>query len=1062
MVAGNKTLIDPSDKTDWMHKDWGVEKMKKKLLSLSVAFVVLLNIVVSVPFLSLMAAEPVLELGASIAQAGVKPGQIVDVTVDLGNYGDDNVPGLSGLQLNVPLPEDGSLQYVDGSAQVLLDADGSKSVGYHKETQQLVMTYVYNGQPLPKDEKNILTFQAKVTGQYEKDTVLELPIESIAQDEKNQTIESTVNIVKVPILVEKPVIQLNGGQNTGLPYDSAVTVTFDKGTATISKDGGEKTAFENGAVVDQPGVYTVTATDAADNETEETFTIVAVSAISVTPPTKTQYIQGEESDPTGGVVTTTYSDGTKVETPLTAGMCQVNMDQLGPQVVKVNYNGKQASFEISIEKKAVTSIEVTQKPNKLVYIQNETLDVTGGKLLVHYNNGKSQEMDLSEAECQADTSRVSDHCLVTVTYEGQTTTFAIRVERGDVSSIEMTQLPAKTEYFAGEMLDPTGGKVLVTYQGGSQEEFALTSSMCSVDLDTAGQKQVTVTYGNQTTSFVVQVKENQVTAIELAKEPAKITYQLGEAFTAEGGVIQVTRQNGMVSQVDLADAMCTVPDMTTAGEKQVVVTYEGKQTVFLITVEEKKAQRLSMQKNPAKTTYVENQELDVTGGMIRIWYSDGSTEDISLTNEMCAGFDSSKVGNQTITVTYEGMATQFDVLVNAKTAVGLSLKRAPYKTEYIQNESLDVKGGKLVVHFNNGQNQEMDLTEELCTGYDMSKPGNQTVTVRYMGQITQFDITIKQRSATEISLEKAPDQVEYLEGQPLDLTGALIKVSYDNGQSESVAVNPAMVSGYDATVVGQQTIVVNLEGQSVTFDVTVLSKAPVDDLKAAIDQIDLDKLTVADRELVEKLLEQYSQMALIQQQAVTNYDHLKSALERIDSMEFHPYSQSFLDGLILIEGAPGAVPEGAAIHVESKDLSKQHADAIKTKYGIDSTVPASFGVTVENSGDGALGKLKVSIKLDSKWGDGQNLTVVMLDKDGSIHQTQAAITDGVLAFETEKLGDFALVKEGQSLQPGSSSSAGGTNSPSTGESMWLLYVWVGILVVSAIVIVVLVIKRKSM
>ena len=97
MVAGNKTLIDPSDKTDWMHKDWGVEKMKKKLLSLSVAFVVLLNIVVSVPFLSLMAAEPVLELGASIAQAGVKPGQIVDVTVDLGNYGDDNVPGLSGL-----------------------------------------------------------------------------------------------------------------------------------------------------------------------------------------------------------------------------------------------------------------------------------------------------------------------------------------------------------------------------------------------------------------------------------------------------------------------------------------------------------------------------------------------------------------------------------------------------------------------------------------------------------------------------------------------------------------------------------------------------------------------------------------------------------------------------------------------------------------------------------------------------------------------------------------------------------------------------------------------------
>ena len=1034
--------------------------MKKKLLSLSVAFVVLLNIVVSVPFLSLMAAEPVLELGSGIAQAGVKPDQVVDVTVDLGNYGDDNIPGLAGLQLNIPLPMEGDgLQYVDGSAKVQLEAGGSTN--YNKETQQLIMTYVYNGQPLSKEEKNILTFQAKVNGQYEKDTVLELPIQCIAQDEKNQTIESSVDIVKVPVLVEDPVIQLNGQQNTGSSYDSAVTITFNKGTATLSKDGGESTALENAAVVDQPGVYTVVVTDAAGNQSQETFSIVAVRSISLTPPAKTQYIQGEEFDPTGGVVTTIYSDGTTQDTPLTTGMCQVNMDQLGPQVVMVHYNGKQASFEITIEEKAVTSIEMAQMPDKLVYIQNESLDATGGKLLVHYNNGKSEEMDLSKAQCEADTSLVSDNCLVTVTYGGQTTSFVIRVERGDVSSIEMAQMPTKTEYFAGETLDVSGGKILVTYQGGSQEEIDLTGSMCNVDMDTAGQKQVTVTYGNQATSFTIQVKENKVTSIEMVKNPTKTTYQLGETFTAQGGMIQVTRQNGMVSQVDLTDVMCAVPDMTTPGVKQVVVTYEGRQTAFDLTVEEKKAQRISMQKNPTKTTYVEKEELDVTDGVVRVWYSDGSTEDIPLTNEMCSGFNNSKVGNQTITVTYEGMTTQFDVLVNAKTAVGLSLKSVPNKTEYIQNESLDVTGGKLVVHFNNGQNQEMDLTQELCTGYDMSKPGNQTVTVCYMAQTTQFDIVVKERSATGISLEKAPDKVEYLEGQPLDLTGALIQVSYDNGQSESLTVEQSMVSGYDPGVIGGQTVTIAMGGQSVSFDITVLSRAPVDDLTAAIDRIDLDKLTVADRELVEKLLDQYDQMASVQQEGVTNYDHLKAALERINGMQFAPYSQSFLDGMILIEGAPGAVPEGTAIRVETKDLSKQHADAVKEEYGIDSTVLASFGVTVDNLGDGTLGKVKVSVKLDSKWDHGQKLAAVILREDGSISQTEAVVTDGVLTFETDNLGDFALVKEGQSLQPGSSSE-GGTNSPNTGESAWLLYVWVGILVVSAIVIIVLVIKRKSL
>ncbi|CZT56382.1 Bacterial Ig-like domain (group 3) [Eubacteriaceae bacterium CHKCI005] len=1037
--------------------------MKKKLVSLSVAFVVLLNIVVSVPFLSLMAAQPVLELGAGVSQAGVKPGQTVDITVDLGNYSDDNVPGISGLQLNVPLPKEGDgLRYVEGSAKVLINADGNKSVSYNSETQQLTMIYVYNGQLLSKEEKNILTFRAEVTGQYDKDTVLELPIQSIAQDQENQTIESSVDTVKVPVLVENPTIQLNGEQNTGLSYDGPVTVTFDKGTATLSKDGEEGASLESGAVVDKPGVYTVTVTDAAGNQTKETFTIVAVSSISLTPPVKTQYIQGEEFDPTGGIVTTTYSDGTTQETDLTTGMCKVNMDQLGPQVVIVNYNGKQASFEINIEEKAVDSIEMAQLPDQLVYIQNESLDVTGGKLLVHYNNGKSEEIDLSAAKCEADTSVVSDSTVVTVTYEGKTTTFTIRVERGDVASIQMQQLPTKTEYFAGENLDVSGGKILVTYQGGSQEEMALEASMCTVDMDAVGQQKVIVTYGNQTTSFDIQVKANAVTAIKMEKNPQKTIYQLGEAFTAQGGMIQVTRQNGAVSHVDLTDAMCTVPDMTTAGEKQVVVTYEGSQTTFSITVEEKKAQRISMQNNPTKTTYVEGEELNVAGGTVRVWYSDGSTQDVSLTSEMCTGFDGNKVGTQTITVTYEGMTTSFDILVNAKSAVGLSLKKAPDKTEYIQNESLDVTGGKLVVHFDNGQNQEIDLTEDMCTDYDMSKPGKQTVTVQYMAQSTQFDIVVKERTVTSISLEKAPDKVEYLEGQALDVTGALVKVTYDNGESETLAVESSMVSGYDAAAIEKQTVTVQIGDQSASFDVTVLSKAPVEELTAAIDQIDLEKLTVSDRELVEKLLEQYDQMAPVQQEAVTNYEHLEAALKRIDGMEYSPYSQSFLDGMILIEGAPGAVPEGVSIQVETKALSEQMTDALKAKYGLTSTVAASFGVTVDNLGDGSLGKLKVSVKLDSKWGDSGQLKAVLLGEDGSIQEVKATVTDGILSFEVDGLSDFALVKEAVPVQPGDSSSSGTAQSPNTGESPWLLYVWVGILVVSAIVIVVLVKKRSSM
>ena len=70
---------------------------------------------------------------------------------------------------------------------------------------------------------------------------------------------------------------------------------------------------------------------------------------------------------------------------------------------------------------------------------------------------------------------------------------------------------------------------------------------------------------------------------------------------------------------------------------------------------------------PAKTQYLEEADkLDVTGGKVTLYYSNGTSEVIELNEKMVTGFDNTKIGRQTLTVTYQGRTTTFGVEIIAR------------------------------------------------------------------------------------------------------------------------------------------------------------------------------------------------------------------------------------------------------------------------------------------------------------------------------------------------------------------------------------------------------------
>ena len=229
---------------------------------------------------------------------------------------------------------------------------------------------------------------------------------------------------------------------------------------------------------------------------------------------------------------------------------------------------------------------------------------------------------------------------------------------------------------------------------------------------------------------------------------------------------------------------------------------------------------------PTKTEYLEGKEtLDITGGKLTLTYNNGTSEVIDLTTDMVNGFDNTKIGKQTLTVTYQEKTTTFEVEIIAKSLDGIAVTAPPTKTKYLEGkEQLDVTGGKLTLTYNNGTSEVIDLTTDMVSGFDNTKVGKQTLTVTYQGKATTLEVEIIAKSLDSIKVTTLPSKRNYLEGKDkLDVTGGKLTLTYNNGTTEVIDLAADMVSGFDNTKVGKQTLTVTYQGKTTTFEVEIIA-----------------------------------------------------------------------------------------------------------------------------------------------------------------------------------------------------------------------------------------------
>ena len=148
--------------------------------------------------------------------------------------------------------------------------------------------------------------------------------------------------------------------------------------------------------------------------------------------------------------------------------------------------------------------------------------------------------------------------------------------------------------------------------------------------------------------------------------------------------------------VDMLDA--TSYNMAQAGTYTVTGSYDGFAFSFEIQVTAQAIASIAMASNPTKTTYTHRDglaTLDLTGGKVRVNYSDGTYEDFDLDASMLPPTDENwAIGTVNYTVTYFGFETTLaityqntaltisQVLQNTPDAASTAAEDIPNKTYY--------------------------------------------------------------------------------------------------------------------------------------------------------------------------------------------------------------------------------------------------------------------------------------------------------------------------------------------------------------------------------------------
>ena len=303
--------------------------------------------------------------------------------------------------------------------------------------------------------------------------------------------------------------------------------------------------------------------------------------VITTPPTKINYVVGENFDKTGMKITAEFNSKIKPTVELKPEDYNIeNGNNLieGQKSVTISYKDKKVEQPITVTKKAIKEIKITTPPNKVNYKEGESFDKTGITVEVIYEDGTSSVIENYTIE--NDKNLKPTQTEIIIKYEGKIVKQPITVKENKLMKIEITKEPNKTEYVVGEDFDKTGMQVSGTHQDGAVNEIFNYIVENGTKL-TKEQTSVTIKYEDKIVEQPIKVVEKTIVDISIETLPIKTKYiQNKEKLDLTGGKIKVQYNDGTLESIlmNSEEVKVTGFDNSKVGKIKLDIEYLGKRT----------------------------------------------------------------------------------------------------------------------------------------------------------------------------------------------------------------------------------------------------------------------------------------------------------------------------------------------------------------------------------------------------------------------------------------------------------------------------------------------------
>ena len=223
------------------------------------------------------------------------------------------------------------------------------------------------------------------------------------------------------------------------------------------------------------------------------------------------------------------------------------------------------------------------------------------------------------------------------------------------------------------------------------------------------------------------------------------------------------------------------------------------------------ASSVELIKAPNKTQYAQGDMVELNGSILKVTYPDGTVWGKTINRDMIKDYVVPAIGNNTISVTYKGCVVEFSI--NAKGRVEFR----DYDGKVLQSGLYEI--GEAVNPPVGPQRPDDDVNSYTFKGWDKQVvpcAGNAVYTAVYTA-------VPHQRPSIAISMETMPNKTEYIQlTEHLDLTGAKLRTELANGTVATVDITPDLVTGFDNSNPGVNTLTVTYGGVTTTFNVTIV------------------------------------------------------------------------------------------------------------------------------------------------------------------------------------------------------------------------------------------------